>query len=69
MEDGKKDIQNGGSRKVRALPLGLGTLAVALLLGGAVLSRSQNGAGRPTAGSGGVVGSPDRSGQNVNRKL
>jgi hypothetical protein len=73
MENRKKDIHTGSSRKVRALPIGLGALAVALLLGGAALSRSgtggsRNGAGQSPAISG-VVGSPDRSGQNVNRKL
>ncbi len=70
MENGKKTHYRGGSRKLRALPLGLGgfaALAVALLLGGAALSRS--GTGPSPEGPGIFVASPDRSGQDVNRKL
>ena len=70
MENGKKTHYRGGSRKLRALPLGLGgfaALAVALLLGGTALSRS--GTGPSPEGPGIFVASPDRSGQDVNRKL
>ncbi len=74
MQHGRLGIQNGGMRNKRALRFGLGPLVLALILGGAVLSRSgtggsQNGAGRFSDGSGGVAGSPAQSGQNVNRKL
>lgn len=74
MEDRKQGIHSGRTWNRRVLPLSLVALAVALLLGGAVLPRSgaggsRKGAGRSSADSGVVAGSPDRSGQNVNRQL
>jgi len=63
MEDRKK-VVHAGPRGVRVLSLGLGVfaaLAVALLLGGAALSRS--GTGPSPEGAVSVVESTDRSGQ------